>query len=115
MDKLFLPYKIVKEHFDNNEKLNRKKMCSTTLMYYFISLLITFYALSLAINRIQRTPQPNELSSMVIIIVAFLCSPCYLLFELVSMMMNSNVGSSCSNSGLSYLNSATCPTSFLIF
>jgi hypothetical protein len=91
MDKLFVPYNIVKEHFANNASLNKnkKKMCSRTLMYYFISLVITIYALSLAVNRIQRTPQPSELTSMLLIIVALFCSPCYLLFELVSMMMRS--------------------------
>ena len=91
MDNLFVPYKIVKEHFENNESLNKrnKKMCSKTLMYYFISLVITIYALSLAVNRIQSRPQPSELASMVYIFVALFCSPCYLLFELVSMMMSS--------------------------
>jgi hypothetical protein len=89
LSNLFLPYKIVKEHFVNDKSNNqiRKKMCSTTLMYYFISLVITVYALSLAINRIQRAPQPSELTSMVLIFLAFFCSPCYLLFELVSVMM----------------------------
>ena len=64
-------------------------MCSVTLMYYFISLVITIYAISLAINRIQSTPQPSELTSMALIFVAFFCSPCYLLFEVISMMMAS--------------------------
>ena len=106
-----LPYKIVAEHFKNNnnnkkninkkedrnqslnnnkeEQRQAKRMCTTTLIYYFISIVMTIYALSLAIDRIQDT-QSNKVTSMLFILFAIFCSPCYLLFELIMNMTSSS-------------------------
>jgi hypothetical protein len=116
MDKLFLPYKIVKEHFEqdmtddvmsnvnavsnanvnavsNNSRRRKNRMCNTTMMYYFVSLVIMLYALSLALDRVRSNPNQNEFVSMFIVLSSLFCSPCYLVFEFVSMLLNSGSSS----------------------
>ncbi len=138
MDKLFLPYKIVKEHFEqdmtdttnadntvantvvnadttvvtadnlvSNNRVNnnnnlvsrnrvnnsvsrrRNRMCNNTMMYYFVSLVIMLYALSLALDRVRSNPRQNEFVSMFIVLSSLFCSPCYLVFEFASMLLSS--------------------------